>query len=967
MTVRDVAKEVRETIGITELIEKVGGGTFQRTSEESPFRGMHNKHAAASSSDTHLLVDPRTNSYRCYSCGERGTIIDWVIQERFNGDKRAYVDAVCWVADTYGISTGGSHLDAEANSAYTLLTEAANAANKRLLESEPVLAFIMAKWGITRETVIDLTIGLAGASPDIAMADADQVGMLKNGQYLLADRILWPHFIQNKVRYITSRYVGDPPEGTAKVIGLQNKPFIRKTLYNFDTAFAARKGASIIFTEGYADAALAYQEGIPAVAVCTNVLESSMIDDAISLCHDARVVYIVFDTEVHRRGEEGALSTAQVLVNRGFNPYIVRLPAGDRQHVDLNEYLRDAGSTAFRLLLSEGYEEKKVDAEGKETAVKHPPMTLADIRIAQCPVQPHALDLAKVVSSFASLPVCETYAQKFSKESNIKIGDIKKAMVRAKKVVDKIHDLVIVDKYEDPPYMAQDYRFDQRGDTWYSDRTVWIPYRVTTTANEEEISTVQMLPTHIKIAYPADGRYIVEDVRPYKTGEVPLTLMGRLPPECYVNQDVTRLKGWSSDTEQPYSLVNFQANRCGYVSTSEMFTDVRRLIDTFVIYPDPADAALVALFVMYSYLYMGFSTVPYLNFQGQPGSGKSTSMSMMAKLCFNSIVGTIMTEAGVCTALHTCRGTLILDQAEEMYAAGKGTRERALIQLCLGSYVKNETAQKHKSVPDMATGGWTPSAEFTFGPKVFGAVAHMPPILGTRCLVVYCRTATKNMPSFDDYFDQHKDDVQQLKDKLQVWACCNFRKIREMYQHKRATFAYKQVKNRKAQLWSILFSMGEVIQEEGVPVMDSLFALERAKSRQAAIFENEHDEQTQVCNALYEMLTDGSGLVPLLDFRGAPHIPLSTAASAVTSRLVRAGVWRGEKQVCDPKTLAGMLRNVGSIKQGTPSITRKGPSGASESHTPFHIEALAEYCKRKEEEGKVEVILQELDTCQEEL
>ena len=94
MTVRDVAKEVRETIGITELIEKVGGGTFQRTSEESPFRGMHNKHAAASSSDTHLLVDPRTNSYRCYSCGERGTIIDWVIQERFNGDKRAYVDAV---------------------------------------------------------------------------------------------------------------------------------------------------------------------------------------------------------------------------------------------------------------------------------------------------------------------------------------------------------------------------------------------------------------------------------------------------------------------------------------------------------------------------------------------------------------------------------------------------------------------------------------------------------------------------------------------------------------------------------------------------------------------------------------------------------------------------------------------------------------------------------------------------------
>ena len=76
--------------------------------------------------------------------------------------------------------------------------------------------------------------------------------------------------------------------------------------------------------------------------------------------------------------------------------------------------------------------------------------------------------------------------------------------------------------------------------------------------------------------------------------------------------------------------------------------------------------ATLSLWVMLTYTYHAWPSVPYLNIGGPQESGKTTMFRVLARLIFRPLESSSMTAACLFSSLHERGGTLLLDEAERL-------------------------------------------------------------------------------------------------------------------------------------------------------------------------------------------------------------------------------------------------------------------------------------------------------------
>ena len=102
------------------------------------------------------------------------------------------------------------------------------------------------------------------------------------------------------------------------------------------------------------------------------------------------------------------------------------------------------------------------------------------------------------------------------------------------------------------------------------------------------------------------------------------------------------------------------------VKANNLFLDIKKLFEKFVVVSNEFLYVLVT-YIMMTYIYVIFQVIPYLWINGERGTGKSTIMKLMNKLCFNPLYGSNLNPANIFRQIENDGSTIILDEFEKMY------------------------------------------------------------------------------------------------------------------------------------------------------------------------------------------------------------------------------------------------------------------------------------------------------------
>jgi len=101
-----------------------------------------------------------------------------------------------------------------------------------------------------------------------------------------------------------------------------------------------------------------------------------------------------------------------------------------------------------------------------------------------------------------------------------------------------------------------------------------------------------------------------------------------------------------------------------YESIESLFYKIRDYIDKYVHLPDNFKT-ISALYVMMTWVYDRFDTIPYLRVIGNYGTGKTRFLNVIGNLCYKAMMaGGSITTAATFRTLDQIQGTLVFDEAD---------------------------------------------------------------------------------------------------------------------------------------------------------------------------------------------------------------------------------------------------------------------------------------------------------------
>jgi DNA primase catalytic core len=303
--------------------------------------------------DGSFYVNTRTNTYKCYGCGEWGNAIDFLMKKQ----ALTFVEAARRLAGKHGIHveefTPTKEQEAEEKLRRQLLKIYEEAAQFYCLqlESNPK-ALEYARSRFSDKTIDNFRIGFAlddystlyrhlrnnGHSMEILEKSELFRQKKDGGNYdFFRYRLMFPIFdITGRVIAFSGRKMPDGDENSPKYINSSESPIYQKKNVLFGLNFALpfiRQQDTAVIVEGYADVIKLHQLGVThVVASCGTALT----DEQIRLLGRAtRNFCLLYDSDA--AGQAAAEKNGKRITEVNFNTYTLTLPnncAGEKQDPD---------------------------------------------------------------------------------------------------------------------------------------------------------------------------------------------------------------------------------------------------------------------------------------------------------------------------------------------------------------------------------------------------------------------------------------------------------------------------------------------------------------------------------------------------------------------------------------------------------------------------------------------------------
>ncbi|MBX6314079.1 MAG: DNA primase [Isosphaeraceae bacterium] len=317
-----------------------------------------------------LELNPERQSFKCWSCGAGGDVIDFV--QRF--ERVEFPEALRMLAERAGVAldTPEARTTAAGPTRAELLTALDWAARQfaEALAGSPEARAYIERRGITAESVARFGLGYAPEARDWLSARARRAGfgltvleraglIVRNPATRLSrerfrGRLIFP------IRDLRGRPIGfggrilpevekkwaEAGKSVAKYLNSPETAVFQKRrhLYAADLARdSARRAGWVAVVEGYTDVIAAHQAGI---ANCVGTLGTALGDEHIlALRRLADRVVLVFDGD--EAGQKAADRALELFLGHEVDVGVLSLPVG----LDPADFLAEHGGDAFRALV----------------------------------------------------------------------------------------------------------------------------------------------------------------------------------------------------------------------------------------------------------------------------------------------------------------------------------------------------------------------------------------------------------------------------------------------------------------------------------------------------------------------------------------------------------------------------------------------------------------------------------------
>jgi hypothetical protein len=257
---------------------------------------------------------------------------------------------------------------------------------------------------------------------------------------------------------------------------------------------------------------------------------------------------------------------------------------------------------------------------------------------------------------------------------------------------------------------------------------------------------------------------------------------------------------WSASSREEWLTGNNTAD------VAKLFHHIVGAIKHFVsLPPDRGDGtyATLALWVMMTYVYRAWETIPYLYAGGALNSGKTHLFDVLNLLVFRPLPTQNMTAPLLFRSLHDRGGTLLLDEAERLRSNTPDQQE--LCSMLLAGYHRGGQAMRLEPHGD----SFRPVAFDVYGPKALACIAGLPSPLASRCITILMFRASKDSEKPRRDLDTYSERWQSIRDRLHIITLEHGPNWLELARRK--DVLPNGFSNRDAQLWQPLLALASFI------------------------------------------------------------------------------------------------------------------------------------------------------------
>ena len=290
------------------------------------------------------------------------------------------------------------------------------------------------------------------------------------------------------------------------------------------------------------------------------------------------------------------------------------------------------------------------------------------------------------------------------------------------------------------------------------------------------------------------------------------------------------------------------------VKANTLYSRIKQLLKKYVVVSDEFFDVIVS-YIMMTYIYILFQVIPYLWINGEKGTGKSTIMKIMSKLCFNPMFCSNVNPANIFRQIDNDGSTIILDEFEKMYGEDKqeiikilnqGFNIDGVVPRCVG---QSNQIRKFRS----------------FSPKIMGGISNIDDVLFER-VIKYTTMKVNNIsvPKFRESEDV-KQEISKLVDDLYIFGLIYAPQIKDIYD--KSEVGFKGYTLREDDLWNPLLCISKVIDEENnnTSVTDNLLIYAKKLSNEKFKRNIENEPKLQLLYYLYSYFDSINAVIKKLN------------------------------------------------------------------------------------------------------
>ena len=238
---------------------------------------------------------------------------------------------------------------------------------------------------------------------------------------------------------------------------------------------------------------------------------------------------------------------------------------------------------------------------------------------------------------------------------------------------------------------------------------------------------------------------------------------------------------------------------------AKVFSRIENLYDSYVDFRAQDNREVLSIWTIGTYLHRLFDSYPYIFLTGVTGSGKTKTLNVASRLCFNAMHVSNITQATIFRMVESSSCTLLIDEAEALKSS-KASQD--IVTLLHSGY------KKGVRVPRCNPNTYEPEYYELYSPKIIANIRGLGPVLEGRC-IKFRMLRTGDVAKLNKNINDRDESWDEIRHMLYCFALDHFQQLNRIYLNGIHEDSTTSITGREAELWHPLLAIAKFLDDSG--------------------------------------------------------------------------------------------------------------------------------------------------------